>query len=79
MPTTRRLCYPPAMRTVHVGLALLAFVACSGGGTGEGAGNAANTSGKTFSLPFVPDDYAGALVQARERDIPIFVETWAPW
>ena len=31
------------------------------------------------SLPFVEDDYARALTQARSRHVPIFVEAWAPW
>jgi hypothetical protein len=30
-------------------------------------------------LPFIEDDYAAALVQARERHVPLFVEAWAPW
>lgn len=30
-------------------------------------------------LPFIEDDYAGALSQARARSLPIFLEAWAPW
>lgn len=30
-------------------------------------------------LPWVEDDYAKALSQARAKDVPIFVEAWAPW
>ena len=30
-------------------------------------------------LPFVEDDYAGALARARTRGRPLFVEAWAPW
>lgn len=30
-------------------------------------------------LPFIEDDYAGALKQARAKNVPIFVENWAPW
>ena len=30
-------------------------------------------------LPFVRDDYARALGEARARKLPIFVESWAPW
>ena len=30
-------------------------------------------------LPFVHDDYAGALAKARQRGVPMFVESWAPW
>jgi hypothetical protein len=30
-------------------------------------------------LPFVEDDYARALKDARTRQVPIFIEAWAPW
>ena len=31
------------------------------------------------SVPFIEDDYPGALAQARAKKVPIFVEAWAPW
>jgi hypothetical protein len=31
------------------------------------------------AVPFLADDYAGALAAARARHVPIFVEAWAPW
>jgi hypothetical protein len=31
------------------------------------------------SLSFIEDDYAQALAQARQRNLPLFVEVWAPW
>lgn len=45
------------------------------------SGIAAAPSAPTASpaVPFVEDDYARALSQARERGVPIFVEAWAPW
>ncbi|HKA37632.1 MAG TPA: hypothetical protein VKH43_12485 [Thermoanaerobaculia bacterium] len=30
-------------------------------------------------VPFIEDDYPGALAQARAKKLPIFVEAWAPW
>ena len=30
-------------------------------------------------LPFIHDDYARALAEARARKLPLFVESWAPW
>jgi hypothetical protein len=30
-------------------------------------------------LPFIQDNYATALSQAKQRKVPIFVEVWAPW
>lgn len=30
-------------------------------------------------LPFIEDDYARALAEARARKVPLFIEAWAPW
>jgi hypothetical protein len=30
-------------------------------------------------LPFIEDDYAKAVARAKAKNVPIFVETWAPW
>jgi thiol-disulfide isomerase/thioredoxin len=30
-------------------------------------------------LPFVEDDYPGAVATARARKLPLFVDAWAPW
>jgi hypothetical protein len=30
-------------------------------------------------LPWIKDDYAKALQEARARKLPIFIEAWAPW
>jgi hypothetical protein len=31
------------------------------------------------TLPFMEDDYPGAMALARSKNLPIFVEAWAPW
>jgi hypothetical protein len=31
------------------------------------------------ALPFVVDDYAKALAEARAQKLPLFIEAWAPW
>lgn len=31
------------------------------------------------TLPFISDDYDRAVAEARSRQVPIFVESWAPW
>jgi hypothetical protein len=30
-------------------------------------------------LPFIDNDYAKAVAQAKAKNVPIFVEVWAPW
>lgn len=30
-------------------------------------------------FPFIDDDYARALSVAKTRNLPLFVEAWAPW
>ncbi len=36
-------------------------------------------SAQKSSLPFIADNYAEALAQARQQKLPLFVEVWAPW
>ena len=35
--------------------------------------------GAGAAVPFIEDDYPKALAQARARQLPIFLEAWAPW
>ena len=30
-------------------------------------------------VPFIADDLPRALAEAKQRNLPIFVESWAPW
>jgi hypothetical protein len=30
-------------------------------------------------LPFIEDDYAKAVAVAKAKNVPLFVEAWAPW
>jgi hypothetical protein len=54
-------------------LALVAGVpaAAAPGDTGD--------AGDARPLPFLSDDYARALGEARSRALPLFIEAWAPW
>ncbi len=36
-------------------------------------------SGAHIVVPFIADDYARAVAEARARKVPIFIEAWAPW
>jgi hypothetical protein len=40
---------------------------------------AAPDRGDARPLPFIADDYAKALGEARARALPLFIEAWAPW
>jgi hypothetical protein len=31
------------------------------------------------ALPFIENDYAKALAEARAKKLPIFADAWAPW
>jgi len=31
------------------------------------------------TLPFIENDYARALSEARAKKLPIFADAWAPW
>jgi hypothetical protein len=37
------------------------------------------TLGAQAKITFVEDDYATAVARAKAKDVPIFVEAWAPW
>jgi hypothetical protein len=39
----------------------------------------APASAHKTSLPFIEDDYGRALAEARTRNLPLFIEAWAPW
>jgi hypothetical protein len=39
----------------------------------------AGSAASRMVLPFIDDDYAKALKEARARGVPIFIEAWAPW
>jgi hypothetical protein len=41
--------------------------------------SAAPSSAGEPALPFIADDYAHARAEATQRELPLFVEVWAPW
>ncbi len=43
------------------------------------ASGTASHGAAPMALPFIEDDYAGALGRARAAGKPLFVEVWAPW
>ena len=35
--------------------------------------------GARASLPFIENDYRKAAAEAKAKNVPLFVEAWAPW
>jgi hypothetical protein len=55
---------------------LLALAAAPGVSLAASAPKAAATR---EVLPFIEDDWPKALSEARAKNVPIFIEAWAPW
>ena len=36
-------------------------------------------AGSAHAVTFIENDYAAAITKAKAKDVPIFVEAWAPW
>ena len=64
------------MRFVH---AIAAGVAIASAGMLAASCAGSPGAKRAEVLPFVEDDYARALTDARAKKLPIFVESWAPW
>ena len=43
------------------------------------AGSALASVGRQEALPWIADDWTRAVALAQQRQVPIFVENWAPW
>jgi len=56
-----------------------ALSACGGSKTDTTAPNTAAAHSTKEALPFIHDDYASALKQAKAQKKPLFVDAWAPW
>ena len=62
-------------RSAGLSTAVLAAFLVAPGFAVSASGDAA---GKEV-VPFMADDYPGALARARAESKPIFLEAWAPW
>lgn len=40
---------------------------------------AATSASASAKIDFVEDDYATAMARAKAKNVPVFVEAWAPW
>ncbi|HSP78351.1 MAG TPA: thioredoxin family protein, partial [Myxococcaceae bacterium] len=66
------------MRPHVSSLLLLGLLACTSTGTATRSEPPASAHAQA-PLPFIEDDYPGALSAAKARGVPLFVDTWAPW
>jgi len=60
---------------------LVTLIACTPGQEAPEApqvGDAAAVA-SALALPFLENDFPAALTRAREAQLPLFVEVWAPW
>ena len=67
----------PRMRTHVASLFVVGLLACTASRTSAPEAPAAAQEGAP--LPFISDDYARALSEAKAKGAPLFVEVWAPW
>jgi hypothetical protein len=65
------------MRTHVASLFVVGLLACTASRTSAPGTAAAAHDGAP--LPFIDDDYARALAEAKAKGVPLFVDTWAPW
>lgn len=72
----------PWMSTVALFVGALALIQGISGSPAAGAASkrAASVPEPDRSiLPWIEDDFERALAEAKERTVPLFVESWAPW
>lgn len=62
----------PAVKPSLASSVLLLSLACA-------SQRASTLEASSEALPFIENDYARALTDARARNVPMFVDTWAPW
>ena len=80
-PSARR-CASGVLRrvaSIRAGAAWLALALVIPPLGGSAAAQARKTAVKPRVLPFISDDYEQALRVARAKQLPLFIESWAPW
>jgi hypothetical protein len=69
---------PTTMRTHVASLFVVGLLACTASRT-DAPGPSAAAAREGAPLPFIDDDYARAVSEAKAKGLPLFVDTWAPW
>src|SRR5215203_771656 len=60
-------------------LALTVALAAAPAAAKSASPSKAAPAAHALAVPFIADDYETALAQARERNVPIFMDAWATW
>ena len=71
-----------AMRTPSAKLLIAALAAATLASPAHAKATASAASHEAYLkpvVPFIENDYARAVAEARARKVPLFVEAWAPW
>jgi len=71
-----------AMRTPSAKLLIAALAAATLAAPAHAKATASASSHEGYLkpvVPFIENDYARAVAEARARKVPLFVEAWAPW
>ena len=55
------------------------MLAAAGAAFAAGTARPARAGAARAVLPWIQDDYPRAVALAKARQLPIFVEAWAPW
>lgn len=74
----RPLAWAAMTRFLRMPILLLALAAL-GPARPAGAAPAGTTAARKPVLPWIEDDWTRAVATAKQRHLPIFVESWAPW
>ena len=69
----------PAPVLLAVGLAIAPVAPSVAQAAAAPAKSAAAKPARASVLPFIADDLDRALAEAKRRDLPLFIESWAPW
>jgi hypothetical protein len=67
------------MRYLTSSLLCASLAACFTQRSAVGPEASSSAPQRREALSFIEDDYPRALAEARARQVPLFVEAWAPW
>ncbi|MFL5321019.1 MAG: hypothetical protein ACJ790_15265 [Myxococcaceae bacterium] len=67
------------MRSLVAPLLFASLAACTASRSAGPTPVESESASAKEALPFIEDDYARAVTEAKTKKLPIFVDVWAPW